>query len=487
MLVGEVVPLALNFVVQNPSHPSIPSYEHIVVDEYQDLNKADQVLIEALAGNASVTVVGDEDQSIYSFRYANPEGIVEYPQTHPNTHDELLVECRRCPRRIVQMSNSLIGHNQRLAPKPLSPFPQNPEGEVYIVQQNSIAEEIHTLAAYIESYLAFNSSLSAGEVLVLANRRMIGNGIRDALNLRAHQNSATWTAQSFYFEDALQTRAAAEGFSLLTLLVNADDRPALRYWLGAEQQDCRRLPYARLRHHCEQTALSPGAALRALAAGNLKLPHTRLLVTRYILLEQRLSGLASMGIGALVNSIFPDGDPDMAAIRQIALLIAPNVQTPEELLNELRTNITQPELPGTQGNAARIMSLHKSKGLTAKLVIIAGCVTGIIPSIDSSASLAEQNRQRQEQRRLFFVGLTRSTETLVLSSAVRMPYAAAVQMGMPVFARSGPNAILQASPFLSELGPAAPEPISGAEWRTAVGFWNTRNPNGNGGTGDSVV
>jgi DNA helicase-2/ATP-dependent DNA helicase PcrA len=200
------------------------------------------------------------------------------------------------------------------------------------------------------------------------------------------------------------------------------------------------------------------------------LPYTGPLVTRYVQLEQRLAALMPLDVSALVDSLFPDGNTETAAVRQIALLIAPNVQIPNQLLDELRTDITQPELPGTQGTSIRIMSLHKSKGLTARLVIIAGCVTGIIPSIDPQAPLAEQNRQRQEQRRLFFVGLTRSTETLVLSSAVRMPYAAALQMGMQVAARSGPNAILQASPFLAELGPNAPQPISGNTWRTQIGF-----------------
>jgi superfamily I DNA/RNA helicase len=470
MLIGELVPLALDFVSQNPNHPEIPRYEHILVDEYQDLNRADQALIDALAGQASVTVVGDEDQSIYGFRHANPEGIVQYPQTHANTHDELLVECRRCPRLIVRIASSLIAHNQRLAPKPLNPYPQNCEGQVYIVQHDSVADEIKTLAAYIEWFLVSNPTVPAGEVLVLANRRMIGNGIRDALNARAQQNHRAWIAQSFYFEDALRTRAAAEGFSLLTMLVDPEDRPALRYWLGADQQDCRRLPYVRLRNHCEQSGVSPRAALQAIANGTLHLRYTGPLVARYAQLQQRLTALMPMDIGAVIDSLFPDGNADVATARQIALLIAPNVQTPQELLNELRTDITQPELPGAQGNAIRIMSLHKSKGLTARLVIIAGCVTGIVPSIDDQAPLAEQNRQRQEQRRLFFVGLTRSSEILVLSSAVRLPYAAALRMDMPVAARAGPNAILQASPFLAELGPDAPQPISGMDWRTRLGF-----------------
>jgi len=75
--------------------------------------------------------------------------------------------------------------------------------------------------------------------------------------------------------------------------------------------------------------------------------------------------------------------------------------------------------------------LHKSKGLTANLVVIAGCVEGILPTIDRSASVAEQARQMQEQRRLLYVGITRSTETLVLSSAIQMPFGLAMQMNIP--------------------------------------------------------
>jgi superfamily I DNA/RNA helicase len=146
MLIGEVVPLALDFVTQNPAHPEIPRFDHVLVDEYQDLNRADQELIDELAGTSSVTVVGDEDQSIYSFRYAHPEGIVEYPLTHPQTHDELLDVGRRCPRRVVEIANALISRNQRLAPKVLNILLQNGNGEVHIVQHDSVADEIDTLA-----------------------------------------------------------------------------------------------------------------------------------------------------------------------------------------------------------------------------------------------------------------------------------------------------------------------------------------------------
>lgn len=471
MLIGELVPLALDFVQQNPAHPDIPQYDHVVVDEYQDLNRADQAFIDALAAHSSVTVVGDEDQSIYGrLRYAHPEGIVEYPQSHANTHDEVLTECRRCPGLVVQAANSVISHNQRLAPKALNALPANGAGQIHVVQHSSVDEEIRNLADYIDFYLANHPGLPAGKVLVLANRRVIGNGIRDTLMALAQQNQRAWSAQSFYFEDALKTQQAAEGFALLTLLVDPADRPALRYWLGSGAQDCRRKPYARLRRHCNQSGLTPRAALQALASGNLAIPYTGSLVPRFNLLEQRVAALAGLNVQQLVDTLFPAGHPDVAAVRQAAVLVVSSANTPAELLRGLRTAIIQPELPGTRGNAVRIMSLHKSKGLSAQLVVIAGCVSGILPTIRATDPLDQQSRQWQEQRRLFFVGLTRSTETLVLSSAVHMPVAAALQMGVTVSSISHGMAVLQASPFLAELGAQAPQPQTGAAWRAALGF-----------------
>jgi superfamily I DNA/RNA helicase len=471
MLIGEVVPLALDFVRQNPAHPDVPHYGHVLVDEYQDLNRADQEFIDAISGGAAVTVVGDEDQSIYSFRHAHPEGIAEFPQTHPQTHDELLTECRRCPRRVVQIANALISHNQRLSPKVLNAYPPNGEGDVHIVQHGTAADEVHDLADYVDWYLEAHPGVPAGEVLVLANRRVIGNGIRDALNSRAQQRGRTWSAESFYFEDALNDSSAAEAFSLLSLLIDQEDRPSLRYLIGEGRPDCRRFQYARVRQHCEQSGLSPRDAFEALAAGQLNLPYTTDVVARYQTLKQRIALLQPLTLTQLVDALFPYGSPAFSALRQAALLTAPNVQTPGELLGELRADITQPELPGTQGASIRIMSLHKSKGLTARLVIIAGCVSGVLPTIDFSAPVQEQNRQWQEQRRLLYVGLTRSTETLVISSAVRMPRKAAMQMGVPV-SSGNPNAMatLPASPFLAELGPSAPATIRGTVWRANLGF-----------------
>jgi DNA helicase II / ATP-dependent DNA helicase PcrA len=116
------------------------------------------------------------------------------------------------------------------------------------------------------------------------------------------------------------------------------------------------------------------------------------------------------------------------------------------------------------------MSLHKSKGLTARVVVVAGCVAGAIPTVDFRDPPDEQQRQIEEQRRLFYVAITRTTNVLVISGAARMPYADAAQMNLRFGKGQGGNVNLIASPFLNELGPQRPQTETGQAWRARVGF-----------------
>ena len=97
-----------NEILPVTSAPERTQFSHILVDEYQDLNRAEQSVIDLLSGNADVGVVGvvgvvgDDDQSIYSFKYALPEGIREWLDDNEGADDDLtLEECRRCPTRVV--------------------------------------------------------------------------------------------------------------------------------------------------------------------------------------------------------------------------------------------------------------------------------------------------------------------------------------------------------------------------------------------------
>ena len=117
--------------------------------------------------------------------------------------------------------------------------------------------------------------------------------------------------------------------------------------------------------------------------------------------------------------------------------------------------VTQMETP-TDVDFVRVMSLHKSKGLTARVVIVMGCIEGLVPNIDFRATPVERQRSLEEQRRVFYVALTRTTETLIVSSVTFIPVQQAYEMRLGVA-----GGAVQASRFMNELGPTRPAAIAG--------------------------
>lgn len=458
MLIGELVPEALRYLRNNPASPERTRFSHILVDEYQDLNAAEQELINLLAEKARLTIIGDEDQSIYSFKYAHPEGIADFHKRHPNTTDETLDLCRRCPTNIVEMANSLIAYNRRRTNRALIARPENGAGEVHIVQWQSMEREAEGLAEFIAG-LVRSRGVEPGRVLVLAPRRQFGYGVRDALNARGVQ------AHSFFQEEALDgdptklaTSRVQRAFTLLTLAADPKDSVALRCWCGFGSSGLRRGAWDCIRARCASQEISLTTALDLIRAGQLTIAHGPNVVKRLRKLAEQLERLKPLRGEALLEALFPDNDPDFAQIRAMAEGLDPAADA-AQLLDHLRTSITQPELP-TDVDYVRVMSLHKSKGLTADLVVVMGCVEGLIPTLTRDATQVDTDGALEEQRRLFYVAITRARKILVLSSVTGLPSKLAYRMGVEVRGRRETVRTIT-SRFIDELGPARPNPIRG--------------------------
>lgn len=462
MLIGELVPEALRFLRNNPTCEARSAFDHVIVDEYQDLNRAEQDLVDLLADNGTTAIVGDVDQSIYRFRHANPEGIETFNQSHQHTHDETLDQCRRCPIRVVAIADHLIRHNHpgslnaRLIPKP-----DNAAGRVHIIQWQTVEEEAQGLCSYITD-LVQNRGYLAGDILILTPRRLLGYGIRDRIA------QAGVAVHSFYHEEALESHEAQLAFAILSLLVNNEDRVALRWWLGDDSPTTRREAYRRVRGHCEATGLSPWAALTALANGTLALPNVGHLVTKFRELQELLQTHQGKELPVLIDSLMPAGVEGCSVLREMSLLAQERCDDAEGLLDAVKGGVTQPEMP-QEGNFVRVMSLHKSKGLTSKVVIVAGCIQGLIPFQDYDKPYLEQQAILEEQRRLFYVAITRCTDILILSSARTIERNMAFRIGAQVRTGGGAIATAVASQFFGELGPQAPQSEAGANW-LAEGF-----------------
>lgn len=447
MLIGELVPEALRYLRNNPALDDL-HFEHVLVDEYQDLNRAEQVLLQHLAHSASLSIVGDEDQCIYQFKYANPEGIREFAANE----DHHLDECQRCPRLVVAAANELISHNPDREARTLQPKATAPEGEICVVQWQSMRQEAEGIAKFIAHRIRAGS-VAPGRVLVLTARRHFGYAIRDALrNLDVN-------AQSFFQEEILEGNPKQKGkydaqqaITLLTLQVNDTDRVALRCWCGFGSPTLRKAAWARLCEHCRKAGDAPLSALSQLASGQLRIPHTTELIGRYRELISLLDKLRSLSLDQVFNELFPESSDWTVPLRSLAspLIESSPDSEPAELLDLLRTSITQPELP-TDVDYVRIMSLHKSKGLTADLVVVAGCIEGVIPRVDSDMPLNIQELALQEQRRLFYVAITRTTGTLVLSSIASVPIDQAYRMGIKIGRRTYDRAYTVTSRFIDEV------------------------------------
>jgi superfamily I DNA/RNA helicase len=360
---------------------------------------------------------------------------------------------------VVELANKLIANNPNRTQRVLTPFPGNPEGEVLVLQWRTIEEEARGIAEIIRRRIQ-NGDVDAGRVLVLAPRRQLGYAVRDALNARGV------FAHSFFHEEAvegnpkqLDESGAQQAFTLLTLLADPGDRVALRCWCGFGSNSLLSGAWARLRQHCETSGDSPRTALERLASGDLTIAHTGPLVERFEELQRRLGELAPLRGQALVDALLPAGETWSDPVRSLAARMEGEDFSPSDLREHLRISITQPELP-TDVDYVRVMSLHKSKGLTADLVAVVGCIEGLIPTL-SGGTPAEQAASLEEQRRLFYVAITRTRRILILSSVTQLQRKLAYRMGAQVRGRSPVNATTIASRFLTELGPSRPGAISG--------------------------
>jgi DNA helicase-2/ATP-dependent DNA helicase PcrA len=465
MLIGELVPFALQYLRDNPACPERGAYDHVLVDEYQDLNRAEQELAALLATDSNLIVVGDDDQSIYTFKNAHRTGIIEFMVTYADAHDHSMVDCQRCPRKIVSMANSLISRNTGRAPPPrhLVPIPANGEGVVEILQFEHHAQEVTHLTARIAAIV--QQGVPPGSIVVLCQSRKYVRPLYDALK------AANVAASFCYQEGQLDDTDATERMALLSLVGNREDRVALRYLIGYGSTTWLSAQWAKVRHICEQEGVKPWDVLAAMEDGGRPRTGCANVVAKFTTIRQAAEALSALRGEPLLLAWLPDPARcgELREIGAACLTMSPDCD-PALLAEGIRVIIEEPIVPD-EVMEVRLMSLHKCKGLSASVVVIAGCVEGLIPRArDGDATDAEFHEAVEESRRLLFVGISRVKASphlgrpghLIMSSSRIVPISIAMQAG--VAGRIvGASVATIPSRFMRELGadaPAAVRPIA---------------------------
>lgn len=476
ILVGEVVPVAIDFLRNNPASQEIGKYKAILVDEYQDLNRSEQEFIRLIRGDSDIVIVGDDDQSIYGFKFAHPEGIQEIDKLHGDFEDIPFNECRRCPKQVTLMASALISKNPNRTLGDLVPHSKNHDGIVEIIQWNTYDDEIEGISKIIIAELA-KGEIKPEDILVLAPRRRIGYRLRD--NLIA----AGLPVKSYFRESAISKDQVKRAYSLLNFLANPTDIISLRYLIGFGSADFRKTQYSKLCQLASDSKLSLAETLHNILKGKIEEKGVKTIVEEYRKVLAALTTIKkeiiSNPIDAFQNLFINTADDEIEfyelnqlyknAIEEIG---TEAIETDpaefenwfKKIFSSLQESIALPDSPEDIDHI-RIMSLHASKGLSAKFVVLCSMIDHLMPFLPSDLTKEEVAHQIQEQRRLFYVAITRCKASkeysgrLIISSFMSIFGLDAVRMGIP----TNPKFQLGVSStrYLKEFGLTAPTPILG--------------------------
>ena len=310
-------------------------------------------------------------------------------------------DCRRCPTRVVEIANALIANNRDREVRQLAPLPGNGTGEVDIVQYETLNAEAIGVANFVQE-LINDRGYRPEDILILAQRRSIGNPIYDALNER------NIPSKSYYQENELESPLAQERVAIFKLFINPYDRIALRWLLGNGSGDFRTGAYSRLRAFCEENNRTPWDVMCDLANGTIQLPYMTRLIAQFNIITTELGDLRGHNdVQDFVDHWLSVEIEELAGLRTLVASLIPSTASAPDLLDAILQTVAQPDIPPDVVEV-RIMSLHKSKGLSSPVVVIAGCIEGLLPAEpDTDLSPQEREGSLEEQRRLFYVGLTR--------------------------------------------------------------------------------
>jgi ATP-dependent DNA helicase Rep len=393
---------------------------YLLVDEYQDSNPAQYQMVKLLAGPRGMfTCVGDDDQSIYAWRGANPENLNQLSVDYPNLRLIKLEQNYRCAKRILRAANALIANNPHEHLKAL--WSEHREGEpIRVFECRDDEHEAERVASEI-SHLAEKHRAPWSDFAVLFRGNHQSRPLEKALQLlRIPYHLAGGTA----FLDRGEVK---DTLAWLRLVANPDDDAAFLRAVTSPKREIGSTTLAKLgelagqRHESLLKAAERNEVLKVLPARPAaSLDGFVQLIRRFRQLSNALPAadlcrklIEDSGLLAEVRATSRDDSlfqRRRGNLEELAgwLEAARGGGGPGELAAQLA--LLSHADRDDPGESVRLMSLHGSKGLEFRYVFIVGVHEGSLPH---DASLDEG--KVEEERRLMYVGITRAKELLHLS------------------------------------------------------------------------
>ena len=415
-------------------------FKYILVDEYQDTNYAQYIIVRRLSQHhGKVCVVGDDAQSIYSFRGAKIENILSFQRDYPEAKVFKLEQNYRSTRTIVEAANSVIVHNSRRMEKRC--FSEGDEGEkIRVLKAYTDREEAELVVQDLRDKVrATGDAWNEAAILYRTNNQ--SQALEESLRRRGIPYRI-YKGASFYDRKEIKDMLA-----YIRLVVNPRDDEAFRRIVNYPARGIGDTTVLRIAQLAAERGVSMWEAVDALVAEPVSDPVQRTIVRkvaefvaliRSLSLERAQKGLYDFGmevasrsgilalfrrenspeatsaldnIEELLNSMQLFKEQRDAEIRGGEEL---GEATVEEWLQSvtLTTDMDKKEDAGDDDKVT-LMTVHSAKGLEFKYVYIVGMEENLFPS----QRAAESPEGFEEERRLFYVALTRAKCSAVLSYA----------------------------------------------------------------------
>jgi DNA helicase-2/ATP-dependent DNA helicase PcrA len=394
---------------------------HLLVDEYQDLNRCDLAIIKAIANHgAQVYVAGDDDQSIYGFRKAHPQGIRSFPEEFAGSIDLPLHVCKRCDSEILRLAEFVAELDPQRIPKNTQPEAGRPRGEVALLQFANENEEASNIANLCKQ-LVETDHIPPESILILL--RVDTRGSFSRVLREAFETIGLPMATASDESTPLEENCGREVLSILRLVNSPEDHLSWTSFLRIRRNGLGQVAISAIYDIARRSGLTFFQVINQIAEDPTRLPRFGGIVQAEVNTARHLidqirpldpavpeSDLDILDfISQAVDIIIP-GNPETDHIKQYLTGVASMTaaQSLEDLLVSLQSANLDIEPDLTPG-FVNVLTMHKAKGLTANAVIVMAAEDEHIPG-----------RQTNEpglgdERRLLFVSLSRARNILIVT------------------------------------------------------------------------
>lgn len=403
-------------------------YVHVMIDEFQDTNLAQYTLARQIAGKyRNICVVGDPDQSIYSWRFADLRHILDFERDYPDAKVTFLEQNYRSTKTIIEAAASLISANEQRRVKQL--WTQNEEGPpLQMLETFNEQEEAQFVVSEIER-LVLKHGYRVGDCAAMYRTNAQSRALEEAFSRYGFPYKLVG-ATRFY-----ERREIKDILSYLRIINNPQDSVSLSRIINVPARGIGQRTMAELSGWAETHGTSLYGALKAITTGEgrsqLSSRGAQVLgkfteVLDLLIAEgekRKLTDLFDLTLDAVGYREHllggPEGEERWNNVMELRGMTEEyNDRDPREALTaflERVSLVSSVDNLTENGDAATLITLHQAKGLEFPVVFIVGMEEGILPHMRAFADAD----QMEEERRLCYVGMTRAKERLYLLWAWR--------------------------------------------------------------------